>query len=1076
MRRKLQKKERPLKKWSTLALFIVMFAILVVLIPYLVWLSRPALDVYTVVYDKTVPESSRRQHVGIMWFLKQAKIPTARGETFDYKKDYYGFFPDAVEEERIQPIPFLHQHIDMVYIADTYGVYKGTAGMEEPSIGTSNIIYAGMNQHDINVLQEYLNRDRPNTLIAEYNTFGTPTPYYIQAQLYKMLRVRWTGWIGQYMPDLTVGKTIPQWAVDRYERNTGETWSYTGPGFFFNDEENEVFVLELGKDIGDRGNQLDFTEEGTALFDLSGKRYYNHTFDIVEPLSGVEVLATYNLDVTETGAQKLKEAGLPSSFPAITRTTSAFHSTYYFAGNFADIPYTPNFHFLAGVPQIMSRATTDSLESENVFYWNTYIPMMQAIYKEAQERKKTPIPEPSVEIATIEGTQMVSRTKGNMLQVYKDNAWNDLFIHGVNIGTAMPGKWFTEFPQDITEYYRWLTQIGEMKVNTIRIYTLLNPEFYSAFALYNKLHPNQQLWLLQEIWPEEEPPDGDYLSEKYRLEFEQEIRHVIDAVHGKASIAERQGRAYGEYHANIAPYILGYLVGRELEPQEVEATNTLNPEFSFTGEYLQVIPSASPTEAWLAEGADYVLSYQEETYGWQHPVAIVNWPTLDALVHESERDEFGKKIKEYNDRTSVNINSIEFGPKMKGGLFGAYHIYPNYPDFMNNDPDYDEYFDDEGRFRYGGYLQQFKKIHTQYPAIVAEFGLATGMGNAHYSPDGYHHGSMTEQVQGEGIIRMYEAMEKEGYAGGIIFEWMDEWAKKTWVTEPFMIPYDRHILWHNVIDPEQNYGILALESVKPLKVGALMTGDGNIDFVELRLDASYLYIDITLTHPIDFTKEQLLIGLDTYERERGEVYYRSDLPYQAPSGMEYLAVLDGSTTSRLLVIPPYNSTSYRFSSYQGLNESGAFESMAKLINKKRALGDGTIIPAHFEDSSSLRYGPLKGSTNNWNIQGTTLSVRIPWGRINVSDPSQGIVLDDNRIYYSDPLRDVLDTKLSDGIAVSLALIQNESGELLGTLPSSTSETLMLPWKRWDQPVFQERLKDSYPILRDYFVRKTLGQE
>ena len=47
-------------------------------------------------------------------------------------------------------------------------------------------------------------------------------------------------------------------------------------------------------------------------------------------------------------------------------------------------------------------------------------------------------------------------------------------------------------------------------------------------------------------------------------------------------------------------------------------------------------------------------------------MAIVNWPTLDALVHESERDEFGVKEGEYNDRTSVDINSIELGENIKG--------------------------------------------------------------------------------------------------------------------------------------------------------------------------------------------------------------------------------------------------------------------------------------------------------------------------------------------------------------------------------------------------------------------------
>ena len=191
------RKIAPPRKGPTIAIVVILITILVVLIPFLVWFWRPTLDLTTVVYNKTVPDSSIRQHAGVMWFLKQAKVPTVRGDVFDYEKDYYGFFPNAIEEERIKPLPFLHQHLDMLYIADTYGVYKGTAGMEEPTLGTSNLIYGGMNQQDIDVLHEYLNRDRPNTLIAEYNTFGTPTPYYIQAQLYNMLRVRWTGWIGQ---------------------------------------------------------------------------------------------------------------------------------------------------------------------------------------------------------------------------------------------------------------------------------------------------------------------------------------------------------------------------------------------------------------------------------------------------------------------------------------------------------------------------------------------------------------------------------------------------------------------------------------------------------------------------------------------------------------------------------------------------------------------------------------------------------------------------------------------------------------------------------------------------------------
>ncbi|HBO35136.1 MAG TPA: hypothetical protein DD633_00820, partial [Sphaerochaeta sp.] len=70
----------------------------------------------------------------------------------------------------------------------------------------------------------------------------------------------------------------------------------------------------------------------------------------------------------------------------------------------------------------------------------------------------------------------------------------------------MPGRWFTEFPQDKSLYYHWLEQMGELGVNTIRIYTLLDPQFYQAFSLYNRMHQDRPIYLLQEIWPEEEPP------------------------------------------------------------------------------------------------------------------------------------------------------------------------------------------------------------------------------------------------------------------------------------------------------------------------------------------------------------------------------------------------------------------------------------------------------------------------------------------------------------------------------------------------------------------------------------------
>lgn len=1059
---------------NRLLVFLTILVILLILSPWLVWLAQPELPVHLLVYDKTVFELPPSQHTALGWILRHFKVLDRGGELHSATTTYRGYHPGESEQNRIVPLAPIPDETDIVYIADTYGVYRNNneiaTVIEE---GVRNLIYGGMDQSDVDALREFINRDEANTVIAEYNTFATPTPDYIQTQLYEMLRVRWTGWTGVYVSNLSRGGDAPPWVYGMYERQSGTPWEYSGSGIVLYHTSEQIVVLTEEGDLGPSSMRFLYTEEGERALHLEGDAVYRGMFDVVQPLAEGEVLASYSIDVTEAGKDALEAQGIPTDFPAIVRGRVAAHSTYYLAGNWAYSRTPMKFSFLYGVPWLMQRSVAENTRNEHYFHWQVYVPLMRSILDESYVRTSHPPKKSGTTFTTIDGSKMMSRTHGNMLQIWDGSKWEDLFIHGVNLGIAMPGKWFTDFPKDKALYYRWLTKIGELGVNTLRIYTLLDPEFYHAFLLYNQLNPDRTIWLMQEIWPEEEPHGYDYLATDYQAEYEKEIEHVIDAVHGNAEIAERRGRAWGSYTSDVSPYVIGYLVGRELEPHEVEATDILNEGFSFNGKYIETTADATPTEGWLAESLDYVAAYEQSSYGWQHPLAIVNWPTLDPIDHPSERNEEGLKIKESNDRITVDINHLLPGPSLEAGLFGAYHIYPNYPDFMNNDPLYDEYEDDQGRFRYGGYLKEFMQMHTAYPAVVAEFGLATGMGNAHYSPDGYHHGSMTEEVQGTGIIRMFEAMEREGYAGGIIFEWMDEWTKKTWTTEPYMIPYDRHILWHNAIDPEQNYGILAYEAVRPAKAALVGKGSKAIDSVELRMDASFLHIDITLLQGIDFAKERLLIGIDTYDRDRGELKYDPNLEIESSSGMEYLVVLDGKETSRLLAIPPYDYTRYQFSTYEGLERTGVFQPMAKLTNKERALEDGTPIPAIYEDSSKLLYGDLIGSTNHWMIDGKSLSIRIPWTRINVSDPSSSTVLEDKRIYYTDPLRDVISTTTSEGIAVSALMVQNKTDTVLGTW--STAEdgkgAVVLSWNNWNQPTYNERLKESFPILQKYFIDK-----
>jgi hypothetical protein len=311
---------------------------------------------------------------------------------------------------------------------------------------------------------------------------------------------------------------------------------------------------------------------------------------------------------------------------------------------------------------------------------------------------------------------------------------------------------------------------------------------------------------------------------------------------------------------------------------------------------------------------------------------------------------------------------------------------------------------------------------------------------------------------------MMKAIEKEGYAGAIIFEWTDEWAKKTWITEPYIIPYDRNPLWHNAVDPEQNYGIYAMESDGPRSLPYVIEDDGIISKMSLAADETYLYLELDLERLVDFSQEQLIIGLDTYDRSRGNMKFGTAIPTTAASGLEYIVEINGSNEGLLLVQPGYNSSSGKHSSVS--SQIGFFETMSMLTNKETITKDGTKIEAVVQDLSQLSFGTLENNSHHQvQISGKTITIRIPWTRINVTDPSMMRVVDDPRIIPS-PTTNELQTVISEGILASGILVNRASSQTIASIGLSNQQAF--GWEKWDVPIYKERVKDSYVIVSEYF--------
>ncbi|OWZ84827.1 hypothetical protein [Natranaerobius trueperi] len=1028
---------------------IITLIVILLILPWIVWSFGPQEELDVAIFNKTVSDGSFSEHQGVTWLLNHLKYTQSDGKIYNENKDYYGVVPIKASNNdfEFRPLQKDLTDKDVIYIADTYGL---TDQKEE---------FSGLQYNEIESITKAAYNG--TTIISEFNTFSNPTPDHVREYMYELLGVRWTGWVGKYFSDLSDSNSIPGEVFKIYQ-DDNNTYDYEGEGFIFlNEKKQQVVILDESKTSHIKGINMTFTEQGEKFLGLKDDTSYTGWFDITEHDEETKSLADFDLtaSLTENGLNQAKEYGIPEEFSAISKFSNSIYDAYYMSGSFSNISSTP-FHNLAGLAKIMS-GVSSVLDNQTRFYWRTYVPVMENILAKAHavSERSDKLEELKYEhVYEKDNTRMISKTDESHMQIYTGDSFEDLFIKGVNIGIANPGKWFTEFPDKESTYRQWLEKIGDMNVNSVRVYTLMDPSFYRAFLEYNLNNPGDELWLFQNIWPEEHPENDNLLGEEYVEDFYKEIEYVVDAIHGEGKVPKRPGRAYGDYYADVSPYTISYLVGREIETYEVNQTNKLNDITSYQGDYLGV-EDGTPTEVWLAKAIDYTMEYEAKKYNWQRPNAFVSWPILDPIDHTKKWQEFVGDEGIFDDEASIDIRNFQRGEDLLAGFYGSYHIYPNYPDFINHNQRYENYQDEEGTFRYGGYLEHFMEKHENFPALVAEFGIATGMGNAHYSPDGYHHGGLTEKEQGEGIIRMMDSIKKENYMGGIIFEWMDEWAKKTWTTEPFMIPYEHNVFWHNVLDPEQNYGILANEAIKPEKAYYELSTENGFERVSFRGNESYLYIDLEFDRAIDLADQSIILGIDTYDREKGQFVYR-DKGLTFETGKEFLIEIKNKQDAQILVTPDYNAANMNFASKA--TNTGEFHPITPLINARIVREDGSVIEEVREDGSTLNYGNFQGTHNHWYKKGDDkLSIRIPWGRINLTDPTSHRVLNDDGNYaYLE--RDQLNTIETDGFVVSGYLIGNEE-EIISDF---TSEPFL--WETWGEPRYQQRLKKSYDILKEHW--------
>ena len=662
-----------------------------------------------------------------------------------------------------------------------------------------------------------------------------------------------------------------------------------------------------------------------------------------------------------------------------------------------------------------------------------------------------------------------------------DGNFEPIFVKGVNIGAALPGRFPTEFPREVSVYLEWLDKIAGLGANTVRVYTLLPPEFYQALATRNALAANRKLWLIQGVWAEL-PDDHDFSNPAFTQEFESALAAAIDAVHGDLVMPPRRGHASGIYTTDASSALLALIVGREWEPFAVSAYDKrhLDP-MRWSGTYFTV-ENATAMEVWVARMCDYAAGYEAKRYRTLHPLTFANWPTLDPLRHESESGRaeedawkakygipFPEALREppwENDAVSLDATKIAPTANMPAGFFAAYHVYPNYPDFLNVET------------RWGAYLADLKRYHGRQPLIVAEFGISTSRGIAHVHPEGWNHGGHDERRQGELVASMMTTIHETGYAGGIVFEFMDEWFKGTWSATPLELPLDRRRLWFNAESPEQSYGLMAHRTSSPVRVDGDSSDWSGIpvlaarpaggtrgwsDLRELRAtsDEGYVYVLIrTEGGPSgpDWTTTSFRLAIDTYDPKRGVTRLPAPGAATIASGAEFLVSLGGPDGSSVTVVAPYEPygviDSGPVASPPAARGAAPFVPLSFESNRERIGRDGTRYPAITIDRGSLRYGSLDPQAPAFDTRSDvavglasgTIELRLPWTLLNVTDPSSRRVL--HQVMAHEP---PLDTVATDGFRIYAFAVDPSRPKRapLSRLPAAGSPSPLFTWTAWD---------------------------
>lgn len=634
---------------------------------------------------------------------------------------------------------------------------------------------------------------------------------------------------------------------------------------------------------------------------------------------------------------------------------------------------------------------------------------------------------------------------------------------GMNVTSALPGSFPNEVDLGEETYLEWLQLIQELGVTVLRVPDLMPLNFYKALDKFNE-NRQEPLYLLQGIYMDDVAlADGADLQQLEQY-YMGKIKKIIDFMYGGAYPGNDLGVSL-QKGVNLSSYLIGYSLGMEWANQDVIFSDIMNESYAYEGDYFYTSDSASNVEGLLAKLMDKLVSYEVQRYGIQHLVTVVGSNIEDFLVYKNsqlnaESEKYIGQTTKRNIKPVVDLNEIKPTQKLKSGYFASYYLYPVYSDKMGES--IREVITD---------LQRFHEI----PIMIAEYSLPSA--KVVYEEMSGQLLGINEREQAEGLVTIYRTLRQLSILGSCLSEWQDRWDRTSFTTVDRVI-LDRSPYWPNKLTDLQSRGIYTFDASTDYPdhqidewkdKNVLSTHDGLT--LSVKTDEEGIFFLIQSEEQIN-QQSSYWIDLDVTPNSGTKSYTEKGLTFENP--VDFVININPNNQSRLLVQRYYHT-------YEFLKERTNLQIHPDEIKVLPDMDEFTPILIEvkpkvynqeikgFEEAVAQEAGRLiEGNANpdsnqfnslaNYYVGDNYIEIKIPWGLLNFSDPTNLKIHDD---YYQ---RFGIDSVSINHLNIGLTVVEADHSSV--RLPSEKYR--LIPWVN---PTYKSRFKLAYTLLQNEFRDK-----